>query len=225
MSDRLMQSSLNESLHGILTAGEIREGIRLRAELDARLLRFLQVSEADTAMRANVPQTMMCPITMELIQDPVINTVSHMTYDGNAMNHWVNSCRQGGRPYTDPVTRQVFDPETDLVPNRFARNIIEEWSEANVAGAQVTTPPVVLQGQCEMVLQGHTSPVRSVIQLADRRLASIGSRDNTILISSTSTGLCEMVLQGHTNDVKSVIQLMDGRLASGSRDKTIRIWS
>ena len=212
MSVRLRQSALNESLREILS-GEIREGSRQRAELDARVLRNLE--------------GMICPITMELMQNPVINTVSHKTYDGNAMNQYVDSCRQNRRPITDPLTRQVFDPATDLVPNKFARDIIVEWRGANVdlpssrawsylmAGAEVTPPEV---------LQGHTSSVRSVIQLADGRLAS-GSYDETICIWSTSTGQCEKVLQGHTSDVKSVIQLTDGRLASGSNDKTIRIWS
>ena len=48
MSDRLRQSTLNESLHGILS-GEIREDIQ---GLRAWLLRFL---EADAARRADVP--------------------------------------------------------------------------------------------------------------------------------------------------------------------------
>ena len=89
MSDRLRQSALNESLHEILS-GEIREGSR------QRMLRNLE--------------EMICPITMELMQNPVINTVSRITYDGNAMNQYVDSCRQNQRPITDPVTRQVFDP-------------------------------------------------------------------------------------------------------------------
>jgi WD40 repeat protein len=211
MSDRLRQCTLNESLHEILS-GEIREGSQ-RAELDARMLRNLD--------------GMICPITMELMQNPVMNIVSRMTYDGNAMNQYVDSCRQGGKPITDPLTRQVFDPATDLVPNKFARDIIVEWRGANVdlpsprawsylmAGAEVTPPEV---------LQGHTRLVLSVIQLADGRLAS-GSWDNTIRIWSTSTEQCEKVLEGHTSQVWSVIQLADGRLASGSVDKTIRIWS
>ena len=202
MSVRLRQSALNESLHEILS-GEIREGSRQRAELDARVLRNLD--------------GMICPITMELMQNPVMNIVSRMTYDGNAMNQYVDSCRQGGKPITDPLTRQVFDPATDLVPNKFARDIIEEWRGANVdlpssrawsylmAGAEGTTTEV---------LQGHTSEVWSSIQLADGRLAS-----------GTSTGQCKMVLQGHTGILWSVIQLADGRLASGSDDDTIRIWS
>ena len=124
MSERL--SILIEGLHKILTDKEVPEEQGFRAELDAQLLRII---EADAARRANVPETMICPITFELMQNPVINILSHITYDGNAMNKHVAACRKSGRKITDPFTRQVFDPAKHLVPNKFARDMIEEWTQ------------------------------------------------------------------------------------------------
>lgn len=48
------------------------------------------------------------------------------------------------------------------------------------------------------------------------------------LVQSYGTGLhgrCTNVLKGHTAEVTALASLPDGKLASGSRDKTVRIWT
>ncbi|KAJ3085923.1 hypothetical protein HK102_013684, partial [Quaeritorhiza haematococci] len=62
--------------------------------------------------------TVICPITHELMTDPVLLTVDGRTYERSAIEEWI---RTHG---TSPVTRE---PATvgDLVPNRAVRDVIE----------------------------------------------------------------------------------------------------
>jgi WD40 repeat protein len=77
-------------------------------------------------------------------------------------------------------------------------------------------------GEKIKTLTGHTSAVRSLIQLKDGRLVSV-SDDKTIRIWKNDK--CEKVLEGHTHWVYKVIELTDGQLASCSQDNTIRLWN
>ena len=86
--------------------------------------------------------------------------------------------------------------------------------------------PAYMFDECR-VLQGHTSPVFSVIELRNGKLAT-GSQDSTIRIwdldkSEGDEGYCGL-LEGHEFSVESVVELRNGKLASGSKDETIRIW-
>ena len=90
----------------------------------------------------------------------------------------------------------------------------------------------VAVGQCEdwptnqLVLQGHTSSVVSVVFSSDGRHIVSGSSDQTIRVWDAQTGgQVGNPLQGHTNLVNSVAFSPDGRhIVSGSRDQTIQVW-
>ena len=66
------------------------------------------------------PSQYLCPITQELMQDPVILIVSGRTYEREAIRKWVQD--RG----TDPITRQQCTVN-DLVPNRALKDAIDEW--------------------------------------------------------------------------------------------------
>jgi WD40 repeat protein len=68
----------------------------------------------------------------------------------------------------------------------------------------------------------HGSRVRSLVALADGRLAS-GGEDGTIkLWPKDGTG--EPVVLSHGSGVRSLAVLADGRVASGGEDGTIKLW-
>ncbi|XP_073117802.1 U-box domain-containing protein 9-like [Elaeis guineensis] len=67
-----------------------------------------------------VPQHFLCPISSELMKDPVI-LASGQTYDRAFIQEWLNS---GNR--ICPQTRQVL-PNTILTPNHLVRSMISEW--------------------------------------------------------------------------------------------------
>jgi WD40 repeat protein len=64
----------------------------------------------------------------------------------------------------------------------------------------------ITSGQCIKTLTGHTSIVRSIIQLDNGNIAS-SSNDETILVWDIISGQCIKTLTGHTSYVSSMIQL------------------
>lgn len=65
----------------------------------------------------------MCPISMDLMTDPVVGSDGH-TYERSAIVEWLHSNR------VSPLTRQAMT-ETDLQPNYALRSAIERWKLAN----------------------------------------------------------------------------------------------
>eukprot|EP01083_Nonionella_stella_P006345 18419_1 len=64
----------------------------------------------------------LCPITYELMEDPVIVNVSGWTYERTAIQNWINT--HGN----DPNTRQQA-AISDLIPNRTLRDLIKRWKD------------------------------------------------------------------------------------------------
>jgi U-box domain/CCCH-type zinc finger/RNA-binding, Nab2-type zinc finger len=65
------------------------------------------------------PREYMCPISAELMVDPVLSTLGY-TYERAAIEVWLN---QRG---TEPYSRQPMS-SAQLVPNRVAKDLIEKW--------------------------------------------------------------------------------------------------
>ena len=63
------------------------------------------------------PPEFICPITLDLIVDPVVG-VDGRSYGRQALMHWFEARVGDGYGPTLPVSRKLQDPST-LVPNRF----------------------------------------------------------------------------------------------------------
>ncbi|KAK1559866.1 hypothetical protein Q3G72_019284 [Acer saccharum] len=66
------------------------------------------------------PSYFICPISQEVMQDPVVAADGH-TYEEEYLREWLD----GGHD-TSPMTNLRL-PHTDLVPNRALRSAIQEW--------------------------------------------------------------------------------------------------
>ncbi|PIN21443.1 Ubiquitin--protein ligase [Handroanthus impetiginosus] len=77
---------------------------------------------ADTFI--TIPKDFFCPITLELIQDPVIVSTGQ-TYERASIARWIEEGH-----CTCPKTGQML-VHTKLVPNRALRNLILQWCTAN----------------------------------------------------------------------------------------------
>ncbi|KAH7431765.1 hypothetical protein KP509_08G065500 [Ceratopteris richardii] len=75
-------------------------------------------------LNVQIPLHFRCPISLELMKDPVILSTGQ-TYDRSSIEKWVASGN-----VTCPVTMQRLDDFT-LIPNHTLRRLIQEWCVAN----------------------------------------------------------------------------------------------
>lgn len=71
-----------------------------------------------------VPHEFLCPITLEIMKDPVI-VATGQTYERESIQRWLNSNRR-----TCPKTGQILD-HLSIAPNYALRNLIVQWCEKN----------------------------------------------------------------------------------------------
>ncbi|BBN04078.1 hypothetical protein MPTK1_3g01700 [Marchantia polymorpha subsp. ruderalis] len=73
---------------------------------------------------ACVPSYYQCPISLQLMRDPVTVSSGH-TYDRCSIERWFHSGNK-----TCPASMQVLET-TDLIPNLTLRRLIQDWCRAN----------------------------------------------------------------------------------------------
>lgn len=108
------------------------------------------MDSAQDYLEVEVPSYFRCPISMELMRDPV--TVSTgVTYDRESIEHWIFSCKKK----TCPATMQPLE-NFDLIPNHMLRRLIKGWCVANSSKGveQIPTPrPPINSDQVSKLLQ------------------------------------------------------------------------
>lgn len=77
-------------------------------------------SRTNSMVEAIVPVDFRCPISLELMKDPVV-VATGQTYDRSSINHWID-CGHN----TCPKTGQTL-AHTNLIPNRALKNLISLW--------------------------------------------------------------------------------------------------
>ncbi|KAH7652970.1 Zinc finger RING/FYVE/PHD-type protein [Dioscorea alata] len=73
-------------------------------------------------MEVEFPDDFRCPISLEVMSDPVILTSGH-TFDRSSIQRWLDS---GNR--TCPVTKLPLPPHPRLIPNHALRNLISNFA-------------------------------------------------------------------------------------------------
>ncbi|PIN22465.1 Ubiquitin--protein ligase [Handroanthus impetiginosus] len=76
------------------------------------------------SMVFNIPDEFRCPISLELMSDPVIVASGH-TYDRNSIAQWINSGH-----HTCPKTGQRLI-HMALIPNYALKSLIQQWCQEN----------------------------------------------------------------------------------------------
>lgn len=83
---------------------------------------------------AEAPKYLQCPITREVMVDPVVVCGTGQTYEREAVESWF--CRH--QPATDPATNVILD-STQVVPNWAIREALNQWLRDK--GALPLPPP------------------------------------------------------------------------------------
>ncbi|KAK7305407.1 hypothetical protein VNO77_43313 [Canavalia gladiata] len=71
-------------------------------------------------------KSFLCPLTKEVMKDPVVVVESSQAYERTAIEYWFERCIQDGRDPTCPVTGTVLK-SLQLKPNIGLAGAIEEW--------------------------------------------------------------------------------------------------
>lgn len=81
-------------------------------------------SSSSQSMTPNVPDEFRCPITLDLMRDPVIVSSGH-TYDRTSIAQWINSGH-----HTCPKSGQRLI-HTALIPNYALKSLVQQWCHDN----------------------------------------------------------------------------------------------
>ncbi|MED6124669.1 hypothetical protein PIB30_061175 [Stylosanthes scabra] len=85
------------------------------------------IEEDDAANAPIMPfKNFLCPLTKEVMTDPVVVLESSQTYERNAIEYWFSRCIEDGHDPTCPVTGTVLK-SLELKPNIGLAGAIEEW--------------------------------------------------------------------------------------------------
>ncbi|XP_024591661.1 WD repeat, SAM and U-box domain-containing protein 1 isoform X4 [Neophocaena asiaeorientalis asiaeorientalis] len=93
--------------------------------LRSKVLR--KIEELRTKMKtlsSEIPDEFICPITRELMKDPVIASDGY-SYEKEAMENWISKKKR-----TSPMTNLVL-PSVVLIPNRTLKMAIDRWLETH----------------------------------------------------------------------------------------------
>ncbi|XP_028770127.1 U-box domain-containing protein 17-like [Neltuma alba] len=108
----------------------------------------------------SIPKDFCCPITLDLMRDPVIISTGQ-TYDRSSISRWIDDGH-----CTCPKTGQMLT-STRLVPNRSLRNLIMQWCTAHGIPYD---PPELMDPSVEIF--ASTSPTKAALE-ANRATASL----------------------------------------------------
>ncbi|KAG2449512.1 hypothetical protein HYH02_005656 [Chlamydomonas schloesseri] len=81
----------------------------------------------------DIPPLFLCPITQDLMQDPVV-AADGFSYERLAIEQWIASSAAAGRAPRSPMTNLAFEHKS-LVPNRVLKSQIAAWREEQAAAA------------------------------------------------------------------------------------------
>ncbi|KAF5473471.1 hypothetical protein F2P56_010080 [Juglans regia] len=76
-----------------------------------------------------VPQYFICPISLQIMKDPV-TAITGITYDRESIEHWLFTSKNNT---TCPVSKQPLPKESDLTPNHMLRRLIQAWCAQNAS--------------------------------------------------------------------------------------------
>ncbi|KAJ8641796.1 hypothetical protein MRB53_018490 [Persea americana] len=160
------------------------------------------VAPLDTGVQLQIPYHFRCPISLELMRDPV--TVSTgQTYDRTSIESWIATGNT-----TCPVTRAILTDFT-LIPNHTLRRLIQEWCVANRSSGveRIPTPKqpadpsllrslLLLSSSPDHPLDSRLSALRRLRSLArdsDKNRSAISTADTrdellSLLFSSHDAG-------------------------------------
>lgn len=86
--------------------------------------RSIPAIAGDSSPELSIPSHFLCPISLELMKDPVILPTG-ITFDRSSIETWIEAGN-----FTCPITKKPLFA-TDLIPNHAIRRLIQDWCVAH----------------------------------------------------------------------------------------------
>ncbi|KAG7950441.1 hypothetical protein I3843_13G112800 [Carya illinoinensis] len=171
----------------------------------------------------DVPYHFLCPISMEMMRDPV--TVSTgITYDRENIERWLFSCKNN----SCPVTKQVLS-NTELTPNHTLRRLIQGWCILNASHGieRILTPkpPIEKVQILKLIDEAKKLPNSQLIYL--RRLRSIAfenERNKRCLEEAGGVEFLASIVENGNNDItvtEAAVEILSSLKTSETRLKNL----
>ncbi|GAB4834063.1 hypothetical protein Ancab_032316 [Ancistrocladus abbreviatus] len=143
--------------------------------------------------KIEVPPYFLCPISLEIMGDPV-TICTGITYDRENIERWIFISNKN----TCPVTKQLLTG-TDLTPNHTLRRLIQSWCSLNasygVERIPTPKPPVNKSIISRLISQASDSPHMQLTCLAElRRIASESATNRRIMESAGAVEFLSSVM-------------------------------
>ncbi|KAJ0964862.1 hypothetical protein J5N97_026000 [Dioscorea zingiberensis] len=141
---------------------------------NGRTMKKSQVSHEVTEQSISIPKDFCCPISLDLMRDPVIIS-SGQTYDRESITRWMDEGH-----CTCPNSGQTLS-HTRLVPNRALRSLISQWCAANavVYDCPETGSEIALAAASSKAAAGAT---RATVDLLVRLLSDGSEESKTVAV-------------------------------------------
>jgi F-box/WD-40 domain protein 7 len=210
------------------------KGYGTRVEGDGR-----QATSPDESA-AQPPSQFVCPITMELMLDPVILASGH-TYDRLSITAWLKTRK------TDPMTGTRLR-HTEMVPNHALKSAIVEWVEKHGGGVRMqrgasclpesghggslSVPPMPTPAanldlspspDAHMMEQVHDEIIWAIKKHGDRLFTA--SADGTCRAWDVDSRRCVHVFDDHRRPVLCIAILSGRFLCTGGYDHRINVYA
>lgn len=123
-----------------------------------------------------VPPYFLCPISLEIMKDPVTISTG-ITYDRENIEKWIFS----GKNTTCPVTKQALS-DTEMTPNITLRRVIQSWCTLNAShGVErfpTPKPPVSKSQILKLLRQAKSSPEMQITCLQTLKSIALENEAN-----------------------------------------------
>ncbi|XP_057844925.2 U-box domain-containing protein 21-like [Cryptomeria japonica] len=136
-----------------------------------------------------VPSYLRCPISLELMKDPVI-LCTGLTYDRHSIETWLDAGNS-----VCPLTNQILHTR-DMIPNHALRRIIQDWCVANgIHAPKAPLDPEQLNTIVAEISSGEKGSIRKL-----RQLGRESDRNKKCIASSNAPSVLASVFARHSTE-------------------------
>ncbi|GKD90843.1 E3 ubiquitin protein ligase PUB23-like protein [Tanacetum coccineum] len=169
---------------------------------------------ADLQNEVEVPRFFLCPISLEIMKDPVTLSTG-ITYDRDSIENWLFTLKNEVCPMTKLVVTDI-----ELTPNHTLRRLIQSWCTVNASSGieRFPTPrPLISKTEIVKLLKDSKSPqlqMKSLQRLKTivmeneknkRLMESVGAAD---YLSSIITNMTSSSQAGEVNAADEALTIL-----------------